>query len=63
MIAVYVCVCVCVCCQVERSLEEERERVRNYLLHSTEVRLLRVLDEELLEKRQTELLEKVGLVV
>lgn len=46
--------------QVERALEEERERVHAYLLPSTEVRLLRVLDEETLEKCQMELLEKEG---
>eukprot|EP00607_Mallomonas_marina_P010807 CAMPEP_0182421016 /NCGR_PEP_ID=MMETSP1167-20130531/6181_1 /TAXON_ID=2988 /ORGANISM="Mallomonas Sp, Strain CCMP3275" /LENGTH=798 /DNA_ID=CAMNT_0024597697 /DNA_START=51 /DNA_END=2447 /DNA_ORIENTATION=+ len=46
--------------KVERALEEERERVHAYLLPATEVRLLRVLDEETLEKCQMELLEKEG---
>lgn len=46
--------------KVEKALEEESQRVSNYLNHSTEEKLLRVLDEELLEKRQMELLEKEG---
>ena len=48
---------------MERVLEEERIRIINYLNPATELKLLRVVDEELLEKRETELIEKVWLYV
>ncbi|CAM9374818.1 unnamed protein product, partial [Heterosigma akashiwo] len=46
--------------KAERALEEERQRVANYLNPSTEAKLLRVVDQELLEKRESVLLEKEG---
>lgn len=48
------------CTQVERVLEEERLRVIQYLLQETEAPLLRVVDVEMLEKKEQELLEKVS---
>mmetsp|Transcript_18871 Transcript_18871/g.23751 ORF Transcript_18871/g.23751 Transcript_18871/m.23751 type:complete len:742 (+) Transcript_18871:80-2305(+) len=46
--------------KAERALEEERQRVTNYLNPSTESKLLRVVDQELLEKCELTLLEKEG---
>jgi len=46
--------------KAERALEEERLRVANYLNPSTESKLLRVVDQELLEKCEMVLLEKEG---
>ena len=44
--------------KVEKVLEEERSRVTHYLSATTEAKLLAAVDKELLEKRQTQLLEK-----
>mmetsp|Transcript_27867 Transcript_27867/g.46836 ORF Transcript_27867/g.46836 Transcript_27867/m.46836 type:complete len:789 (-) Transcript_27867:312-2678(-) len=46
--------------RVEQALEEEKDRVAAYLNSDTEAKLLLVLDTELLQKRETELLEKDG---
>eukprot|EP01035_Chromulina_nebulosa_P027383 gene27383-36017_t len=46
--------------RVEKALEEEKSRVSNYLNTESEARLLQVLDKELLEHKETELLEKEG---
>lgn len=46
--------------KVEQALEEERQRVLGYLAVDSESRLLRVVEEETLEKKLTELLEKEG---
>jgi len=44
--------------KTEAALEEERSRVGNYLNAASEPKLLRVIEEELLEKVETVLLEK-----
>jgi len=41
-------------------LESERQRVENYLNSASENRLLGVVETEILEKRETVLLEKEG---
>ena len=44
--------------KTETAIDEEKVRVKNYLNPETEQKLIRVLEEEVLEKRETELLEK-----
>jgi len=44
--------------KTETAIEEERTRVTNYLHPETEQKLIRVLEEEVLERRELELLEK-----
>ena len=44
--------------KTETAIDEERARVTNYLHPETEQKLIRVLEEEVLEKREMELLEK-----
>lgn len=44
--------------KAEGALDEERNRVKDYLKSSTEKKLLRVVEEEILEKVETALLEK-----
>jgi len=46
--------------KAEKALEAEKQRVANYLNSSSEPKLLRVCESELLEKRETSLLEKDG---
>lgn len=46
--------------KAENALESEKLRVANYLNPSTEAKLLRVCDDEMLEKREKILLEKEG---
>jgi cullin 1 len=46
--------------KTERAIEEECTRVQNYLNPDTQPKLLRVIEEVILEKRSTELLEKDG---
>mmetsp|Transcript_11521 Transcript_11521/g.25588 ORF Transcript_11521/g.25588 Transcript_11521/m.25588 type:complete len:774 (-) Transcript_11521:370-2691(-) len=46
--------------RVEQALDEEKGRVAAYLNSESEPKLLKVLDTELLEKREAELLEKEG---
>merc|ERR1711862_865388 len=46
--------------KAERSLNEERNRVADYLNSATESKLLRVCEEEILEKVEQMLLEKEG---
>eukprot|EP00981_Chlorochromonas_danica_P004211 scaffold850_cov189-Ochromonas_danica.AAC.2 len=46
--------------KVEKVLEDERQRVKNYLHANTESKLLQVVDRELLEKQLQSLLEKEG---
>lgn len=46
------CFCgICFALQAENALESEKLRVANYLNPSTEAKLLRVCDDEMLEKR------------
>ena len=51
--AVVFCTCLLLRCllQAENALESEKLRVANYLNPSTEAKLLRVCDDEMLEKR------------
>ena len=44
----------------EKAIEDERLRVAAYLNTESETKLLRVLEEEVLEKRESALLEKEG---
>jgi len=44
----------------EKALDDERTRVQLYMNADSELKLLQVLDKELLAKKQTELLEKEG---
>lgn len=46
--------------KVERALEEEKQRVADYLHPETESKLLKEVERETLECRETELLEKEG---
>mmetsp|Transcript_34148 Transcript_34148/g.38853 ORF Transcript_34148/g.38853 Transcript_34148/m.38853 type:complete len:739 (+) Transcript_34148:98-2314(+) len=46
--------------KAEASLNEERNRVADYLNQSSEAKLLKVVEEEILEKVETVLLEKEG---
>lgn len=46
--------------KVEAVLEREKQRVQNYLNGETESKLMKVLEEELLEKKETQLIEKEG---
>lgn len=46
--------------KAEKALAGEKERVHNYMNPETEAKLLKVLDEVLLERREAELLEKEG---
>jgi cullin 1 len=46
--------------KAEKAIEEERLRVSAYLNNESEGKLLRVLEEEVLEKRESALLEKEG---
>lgn len=46
--------------KAEAALESERTRVENYLNHNSEVKLLDVVEKEILEKREQDLLEKEG---
>ena len=46
--------------KIEDVLEQEKARVQAYLNPETDAKLMRVIDEEALEKRQTDLLEKEG---
>ena len=42
----------------EKAIEDEKARVHSYLNSETEGKLLKVLEEEVLEKREAALLEK-----
>ena len=46
--------------KAEKALDEERQRVAAYLNSETESKLLKVIDEEVLGKRESALLEKEG---
>jgi cullin 1 len=46
--------------KAEKFMEEEKARVTNYLNSETEAKLMKVFDQEILEKRQSVLLEKEG---
>lgn len=46
--------------KIENVLEQEKARVKAYLNLESEPKLMRVVEEEALEKRETELLEKEG---
>ena len=46
--------------KIEEVLEREKSRVKAYLNIETDPKLMRVIEEEALEKRETELLEKEG---
>lgn len=46
--------------KIENVLEQEKLRVHAYLNPETDPKLMRVIEDETLEKRQTELLEKEG---
>ena len=46
--------------KVERVIEEEKERVINYLIGTTDTKLMGVLDAHLLDNKKMELLEKEG---
>lgn len=46
--------------KIEAALDEERNRVQNYLNTESETKLLNVIEVETLEKRETELIEKEG---
>ena len=46
--------------RVEKALEDEKLRVQAYLNSETEAKLLRVVEEEALQKKEAELLEKEG---
>ena len=45
-------------CVLEKAIEDEKARVLSYLNSETESKLLKVLEEEVLEKREAALLEK-----
>ena len=44
--------------KTEKAIEDEKSRISSYLNSETEVKVLRVLEEEVLEKRESALLEK-----
>jgi cullin 1 len=46
--------------KAEEALQQEKERVQKYFNSSSEPKLLRVVEQEILEKRETVLLEKEG---
>ena len=44
--------------KTEKAIEDEKQRISSYLNSETEAKVLRVLEEEVLEKRESALLEK-----